>query len=165
MVPIEQLNVGDKVRIVDEWTEPHQENGNGRMDHWLSKVMTVREIEETRVRMEEDKTEFDGDGWFWFPEMLDEVVSPAPEAEFRIGDRVAANTYIDPVKEGDTGVVVDSRDHLIGVCWDRRIRSGHNCSDTCEDGHGWYVPRGVLRLDEPEEDFEIDAAVFDSMFL
>lgn len=161
MVPIEQLCIGDKVRIVDVWPAPHREATSGGMDHWLSKVMTVREVRESCVRMEEDETEFDGAGWFWFPEMLAEVVSAT---RLQIGDRVAANADMGAVINGDTGTVVDLDNSLIGVCWDRKLRGGHTCSDTCKDGHGWYVPQNILLPEGPEETFEIDAAVFDSMF-
>lgn len=89
MVPVEQLNVGDKVRIVDEWPEQHRENRGGLMDKYLSTVMTVRRLYGHSIRMEEDQ----GDhgrvgGWSWFPEMLAEIVSLKPDEPFEIDGAV-----------------------------------------------------------------------------
>lgn len=65
-----ELKPGDKVRIVNERTfymEPC-----GEMDHWLGKIMTVREVVDgaCAIKMVEDIDEFEGDGWFWDEEMI-----------------------------------------------------------------------------------------------
>lgn len=83
------LKVGDKVRITDKkygefW------NDNGLMDHWLGKVMTVREIltprvvhgkDVVRVKMKEDTEECGGGGWFWQAEMIAEKIEPVKEVK------------------------------------------------------------------------------------
>lgn len=53
----------------------------------------------------------------------------------------------------------------IGVEWDEHV-SGHDCHGHCEDGYGWYVdPEYLEPIDEeePEEDFQFDAAEFYDM--
>ncbi|MBU5419635.1 hypothetical protein KQI11_05815 [Acetanaerobacterium sp. MSJ-12] len=63
--------VGDRVRIVNYRTE--EMNGDGEMDKWLGKVMTVRRIEkhlDNPYKMEEDRDEYAGDGWFWCDGMI-----------------------------------------------------------------------------------------------
>lgn len=61
-----KYNVGDKVRIVDEWNEKTCEAPLGSMDKWLGKVMTIRKAEYfDHYRMEEDKDEGSGNGWAW----------------------------------------------------------------------------------------------------
>ena len=69
-----KLKVGDKVRIItkvpsgicsDAW------NNMGGMDKWLGKIMTIRGFTRTGIaRMVEDKTEYNGNGWFWYPEVI-----------------------------------------------------------------------------------------------
>lgn len=68
-----KYKVGDKVRITTEkkggiW------NNKGKMDKWLGKVMTIRDIHGDCYRMKEDKKEFDGNGWLWDDNMIDELV-------------------------------------------------------------------------------------------
>lgn len=63
---IMKYKVGDKVRIIDKWVDGCNQNREGRMDKWLGKVMTIRSIYDNRAyQMEEDRTEFLGDGWLW----------------------------------------------------------------------------------------------------
>lgn len=68
-----QLKPGDKVRIVDKRTEYMEPFGE--MDHWLGKIMTVREMVFVKYngwtsKMVEDIDEFEGDGWYWDAEMI-----------------------------------------------------------------------------------------------
>lgn len=62
-----KYKVGDKVRIVSEWGEGCYQNLDGEMDKWLGKVMTIRSVDNVRLRytMREDKNEHHGLGWFW----------------------------------------------------------------------------------------------------
>ena len=64
-----KYKVGDRVRIVDEWSPDCLQSSGGRMDHWLGQVMTVRSIEcingKNIYRMVEDIQEYNGAGWFW----------------------------------------------------------------------------------------------------
>ena len=49
---------------------------------------------------------------------------------------------------GCTGTVVGDRGggEWVNVEWDDEICGGHNCEGKCRDGHGWNVPRKVIRL-------------------
>lgn len=72
-----KYNVGDKVRIVSAWGPDCCQNIEGKMDHWLGQVMTIREYACTEYRMEEDQDENDGDGgWYWSDDM---IAGPAEE--------------------------------------------------------------------------------------
>jgi hypothetical protein len=94
MVPIADLCVGDRVKIVDAWPVSGpaygRETYDGGMDHWLGQVVTIRSVSinpdtddpysvETRAKIEEDRNEYVGDGWFWFPEMIECIVEDEPE--------------------------------------------------------------------------------------
>lgn len=65
--------VGDKVRIVDHWVEGCGQNMEGRMDKWLGKTMTIREVIDVAglYRMKEDQNDqgrfF---GWCWSNECI-----------------------------------------------------------------------------------------------
>lgn len=69
-----KYKVGDKVRIVtkrgDHW------NPEGKMDHWMGKVMTIRDTVGDWYRMEEDRAEYKGDGWSWKEEDVSWIVIP-----------------------------------------------------------------------------------------
>ena len=67
-IPADWPKVGDKVIVArksPEW------NLAGEMDKWLGKTMTVRKLVDkyngkyTAVKLEEDKYENHGDGWYW----------------------------------------------------------------------------------------------------
>lgn len=74
-----KYKVGDKVRIVSKkmgcgW------NSEGRMDKWLGKVMTIREVfDDGLCKMAEDAHEFAGSGWYWFPHMIEGLAPEQPE--------------------------------------------------------------------------------------
>ncbi len=71
-----QYNVGDKVRIVSAWGPDCCQNVEGKMDHWLGQVMTIRECAGSGYRMEEDQDENDDGGWYWSDDM---IAGPAEE--------------------------------------------------------------------------------------
>lgn len=79
------LQPGDRVRIVSSWTTGQQALG-GEMDHWLGKIMTVKYgIKNNAVRMVEDEGErsfasVDYSGWFWYQDMIDEIIDEAAES-------------------------------------------------------------------------------------
>lgn len=81
MVDINELNVGDIVKIVDKWTAGCNQNYDGLMDHWLGKTMTVRAVGTAFVEMEEDHDECHGDGWAWNRPCIEYVVSRANSFE------------------------------------------------------------------------------------
>lgn len=72
------LSPGDQVKIVDKWPKTHDYRGNP-ISEWLGKVMTVRVPAEyggnLSYHMEEDFSENGGEGYFWYPDMIDHVVS------------------------------------------------------------------------------------------
>lgn len=62
-----KYKVGDKVLIVSKWVPGCNQNYDGAMDKWLGKVMTIREAYGAYYRMKEDRAEFEGHGWAWYP--------------------------------------------------------------------------------------------------
>lgn len=82
---LKSLKPGDRVRIVREWTGVNQAL-DGSMDHWLGKIMTVKYgIKNNAVRMVEDEGErsfasVDYSGWFWYQDMIDEIIDEAAES-------------------------------------------------------------------------------------
>lgn len=78
MVSLDDIRVGDVVKIVDRWCYGCKQNPFGLMDHWLGQFMTVaaNNIHDGvgYVKMEEDNGEFSGDGWSWFPAAIECVV-------------------------------------------------------------------------------------------
>ena len=65
-----KYKVGDKVRIVSQWVPGCRQNPEGRMDKWLGKVMTIREVTNRGYyHMAEDRHERLG-GWSWWPESI-----------------------------------------------------------------------------------------------
>lgn len=61
-----KYKVEDKVRIVSEWGKGCNQNPDGKMDKWLGKNMTIRDIYYGYAyKMKEDATEWRGDGWIW----------------------------------------------------------------------------------------------------
>ena len=70
-----KYKVGDKVRIVKKkngacWA-PYNE-----MDKWLGKIMTIRYACNSRYKMEEDISEYDGNGWTWYEDMIESLACP-----------------------------------------------------------------------------------------
>lgn len=66
IVKQDKYEVGDKVKIIDEWVDGCDENCSGRMNKWLGKTMTIRKIDcDGDYRMEEDESENQGSGWYW----------------------------------------------------------------------------------------------------
>lgn len=70
------LKPGDKVRIVKEKVGVEWD-WKDKMDKWMGEVMTVREVLDICVKMEEDKEEH-LEGWFWYPEMIECKVEDEP---------------------------------------------------------------------------------------
>ena len=60
-----KYKVGDKVRIVSKWGKGCCQSPTGRMDKWLGKVMTVRDVGITLYRMVEDIEDNESGGWAW----------------------------------------------------------------------------------------------------
>lgn len=82
---------GDKVKIVDTWenSEGRQE-WSGDMNKWLGKTMTIRRtLDEECYKMEEDKSEYLGDGWYWYDSMIEGLARHT--GVFYKGDKVKIN--------------------------------------------------------------------------
>lgn len=77
------LRPGDRVKIVDQWLyHPGYQNTNGKMDHWLGKIMTVRSRYNLGVKMVEDVHELNGDGWSWNHTLIERVLPPEDDVVF-----------------------------------------------------------------------------------
>lgn len=72
--------VGDKVRITTDKSKSSCWNSDGKMDHWLGKVMTIKSGIYVYT-MIEDQEENDGNGWFWNDYMIDCLVDEYKEPE------------------------------------------------------------------------------------
>lgn len=60
-----KYKVGDKVRTVSKWRGGCFQHKGGKMDKWLGKVMTVRDVGITLYRMVEDIEDNEWGGWVW----------------------------------------------------------------------------------------------------
>ena len=50
-----KYEVGDKVKIIDNWVDGCNQNGAGEMDKWLGKVMTINFVDKNNIfHMNED---------------------------------------------------------------------------------------------------------------
>ena len=67
---------GDKVRIVRQWNKKSIQNSEGKMDHWLGKIMTINSCMGRIYTMMEDYGEqLDEAGWIWNESMIDGYAS------------------------------------------------------------------------------------------
>ena len=57
--------------------------------------------------------------------------------KFKIGDRVKISSGL---HKGMVGEVCDvlGGGFSAGIKFNEPVFMGHNCGETCEDGHGWY---------------------------
>lgn len=84
-----KYKIGDKVRIVDSWNENTNENKDGLMDHWLDKVMTIRDVQyDHYYYMEEDRNEYLGEGWRWNEACIAGLASDAQAAKEKTAQSV-----------------------------------------------------------------------------
>lgn len=75
-----KYKVGDKVRIVNRRTILM--NKDGKMDKWLGKTMTIREVFlDNLYYMREDESERTGGGWIWHDEMISGLAEPEKPAD------------------------------------------------------------------------------------
>lgn len=66
IVKQDKYEVGDKVKIIDNWVHGCHQDSDGKMDKWLGKMMTVRQVNVSDYKMSEDKEDsFWGNGWAW----------------------------------------------------------------------------------------------------
>lgn len=65
---------------------------------------------------------------------------------FKVGDRVKAQVHGEML----VGTVCDAREPIsIGICFDHYDSTLHNCANTCEQGHGWYISPRDIKLIKP----------------
>ena len=92
MVNLEDMHVGDVVQIVSQKGRSWWWNNDGLMDQWLGQIMTVKAVYESPhyryVKMYEDETEYIGDGWYWYPEMIDHVVCKKEDTQFEANENL-----------------------------------------------------------------------------
>ena len=93
MCDVNTLNPGDKIVIVDKWVpgpnDRQRWNSEGKMDKYLGSTMTVARVGtgvsgSCFVKVYEDNSE-----WFWYPEMIADVLADEDNAIF------------DPAESGD----------------------------------------------------------------
>lgn len=93
MVNIEELHVGDKVRIVSEWNPDCHQSRYGSMDKYLGKIVTIKNIclkptmsFPVHVRIEED------DGlWSWVGAAIECVIADdCPDFDIEDKDKFLA---------------------------------------------------------------------------
>lgn len=89
--------------------------------------------------------------------------------KWKIGDRVVC-TKDHPdanhdIVVGSSGTVCAISGRRVGVRWDEPIERGHECIFNnkvgCERGHGWWVDRSCLELEQDDDaDFGFDEDEF-----
>jgi len=69
-----KYNVGDKVKIIDDFSECPEANDDGKMNHWQGTIMTIKTVGNYRYKMNEDendRSENSPDGWNWYDNMIE----------------------------------------------------------------------------------------------
>lgn len=108
------------------------------------------------------------------------IMRAIPPCSFQVGDRViviadhlASNNR--SICRGDVGTVcnilgayyeaVYGETYLVGISFDKHV-SGHDCEETCEFGHGWYVrDYEISRLVDIERDYpDVEIATDEELF-
>jgi len=78
MVPIEHLSPGMRVKIVDHWVSGCNQNSKGLMDKYLGQVVTVLNVHDGYVTIEEDFGESisikRNHHWAWNSKCIDHIV-------------------------------------------------------------------------------------------
>lgn len=70
MVNLNDIHVGDRVKIVDKWCKGCGENKEGRMDKYLGRTVTVKYVRGlSSIAIEEDNGL-----WYWYPSAIECIV-------------------------------------------------------------------------------------------
>lgn len=158
----EKLKVGDKVKIADVKTGAGW-NCYGKMDRWLGKIMTVRDIDPYGVvRMREDADENYG-GWYWSSSMIDCKVDEPATIEMHI---VRGNKTVVRLSNGKVGIAKCNPQDTFDVYEGLRIAAARaygkepfadrkDIAECAEDTAGCAKVRRVKRLAEAGEYVEI----------
>ena len=152
----EKLKVGDKVKIVDEKTGKAW-SPTGKMDRWLGKIMTIRDIARSgTVRMREDVDECGGGSWYWYPHMIDCKVDEPATIEMHI---IRGNKTVVRLSNGKVGIArcnpQDSFDVYEGLRIATARAYGKEPFADREDTSETVEVRRVKRLAEAGEYVEI----------
>lgn len=101
MVDIYTLLPGMQVKIVDEWNEHTGENSDGIMDKYLGTIVTVKQLVDGCIWIEEDSP-IDGRHWYWNAYCIDCVVDePDYEIDAASDDELLAFLSIKSTREGE----------------------------------------------------------------
>lgn len=166
-----KYKVGDRVRIVDHRTAVMADDG--KMDHWLGKIMTIKHIEERRTsgvvyyKMVEDEKEFFGNGWYWDDECiagLAEIDGDWTEDEIEKARGIVAYLADDVVYNGgDIRFFCGDKDekHVIAVsvftdCFDANTYKDGRAETHGKDSYNPWIGKCVAlckALDRPIPDF------------
>lgn len=116
------LKVGDKVRIVAK--DPTNTAWNGCMRKWLGKVMTIRQRENVygnvvALRMQEDKKEHVGDGWYWYCGAI--ACKVADEQPIVVEHLIRDNKTIVKLSNGKVGVAKCAPEDKFDICEGLRL--------------------------------------------
>ena len=91
----DRYNVGDKVLIVDKFTQECDVATSGSMDKWLGKVMTIKVVVNRGIyKMVEDEKEYCG-GWFWNEHC---IVGKVIEGAKKVKRQARAGEYVQVVE-------------------------------------------------------------------
>lgn len=90
-----KYKVGDKVRIVSEWSKGCSQNLKGKMDKWLGKEMTIISVvcDDLCYKMREDKSENGGYGWYWYENSIEGLACENKIVITRDGTETLARLY------------------------------------------------------------------------
>lgn len=162
-----KYKVGDRVRIVDHRTATMADDG--KMDHWLGKIMTIKHIEERRAsgvtyyKMVEDEEEFFGNGWYWDDECiagLAETDGGWTEEEIEKARGIVAYLADDVVYNGgDLSFILDGYDISVTVwpCFPNTVYSKRETARKHDkDIYNQWIGKCVAlckALDRPVPDF------------
>ena len=104
-----RFKVGDRVIVRSFSKIPGAWNSFGGMNHWMGKVVTIKEIlDKHSIRIQEDREENIGEGWLW----SESDFLPIPKA----GDKVKIRTWEDMKKQYGTVKDRDSLQVAPGYC-------------------------------------------------
>lgn len=92
MVDISLLSPGMKVKIVDNWVKGCHQNIDGRMDHHLGTIVTVKEVVQDDeyyghyflIYEDYDEYEEQGGHWHWFGNSVDYIVDELELPDFEV---------------------------------------------------------------------------------
>lgn len=165
IVKLDKYEIGDKVKIVDAWTDKTWENSEGLMDKYLGTVMTIRDItQKGKYKMHEDKTDFDGDGWFWNEHCIEGKVVEDTEVKevkrhAKIGEYIKVVHAKNPMDYYENGDVLKVTHYFgseeYGSVNTINLRTNSNTIHLDADEYvvlEGYVPTEDIKVEEPKKE-------------